>query len=413
MFDRDKWTEILISISRHKLRTILTAFGISWGIFMLVILLGVGNGLQNGVENLFKDDALNAVWFFPGRASHFGRGLKENRSIKFRSEHAETVKTFEEVDRMSGRYYIASSRPIVYGDQAMNFSVRCVHPDHRFIENSIITSGRFINTLDLERERKTACIGGAVVDGLFKEEEEPIGKYILIADIPFKVVGTFKDEGSEREEKMIYLPITTAQRIFEGTDQINQFTVTSKVTSVEKIEALEQEVIHFLSRKLDFDPSDENAISSWNSFEEYMKLQGLFSAIDLFIWMVGLGSIFAGIIGISNIMLIVVNDRRVEIGVRKALGATNRDIIQMILHESVFITALAGFLGLSFGVFILFMMETGLASAGGESFMFKDPEVRFSVIFAALFVLIAAGAVAGILPARKAVTINPAEAMRK
>lgn len=412
MFDRDKWTEILISISRHKLRTILTAFGISWGIFMLVILLGVGNGLQNGVENLFKDDALNAIWFFPGRASHFGRGLKENRRVQFRSEHADTVKTFEDVERMSGRYYIPSSRPVVYGDQSMTFSIRSVHPDHRYIENSIITSGRFINPLDLQQERKMASIGGAVVDGLFKDED-PIGKYILIADIPFKVVGTFKDEGSEREEQMIYLPITTAQRIFEGTDKLNQFTVTSNVTSVEKIEELQQEVIHYLSQKLDFDPSDQNAISSWNSFDEYMQLRGLFSAIDLFIWMVGLGSIFAGIIGISNIMLIVVNDRRVEIGVRKALGATNRDIIQMILHESVFITGLAGFLGLSFGVFILFMMETGLASAGGESFMFKDPEIRFSVIFAALFVLIAAGAVAGILPARKAVTINPAEAMRK
>lgn len=412
MFDRDKWTEILISISRHKLRTILTAFGISWGIFMLVILLGVGNGLQNGVENLFKDDALNAIWFYPGRASHFGRGLKENRSIKFRSEHADTVKSFKDVERMSGRYYIPSSRPVVYGDQSMTFSIRSVHPDHRYIENSIITSGRFINPIDLVQERKTACIGRAVTEGLFKEED-PIGKYILIADIPFKVVGTFRDEGSEREEQMIYLPITTAQRIFEGNDRINQFTVTSNVTSIESIEALEKEVVHYLGRKLDFDPSDENAVSSWNSFDEYIQLQGLFSAIDIFIWMVGLGSIFAGIIGISNIMLIIVNDRRVEIGVRKALGATNRDIIQMILHESVFITALAGFLGLSFGVFILFMMEMGLANAGGESFMFKDPEVRFSVVFVALLVLIGAGALAGVLPARKAVTINPAEAMRK
>jgi putative ABC transport system permease protein len=412
MFDRDKWTEILISVGRHKLRTVLTAFGISWGIFMLVILLGVGNGLQNGVENMFKDDALNAIWFYPGKASHFGRGFLNNRSVEFRSEHADYAKELEAVERMSGRFYLRSSEPVVYKDESMTFNIRSVHPDHQFIENTIMTEGRYLNELDIQQCRKTACIGRAVRDGLFKDED-PMGKYISIGNVAYKVVGIFKDEGSEREEQIIYIPITTAQKIYAGNDRIDQFMVTSNVNSLEAVAKLEGEVVDYLSRKLNFDPKDENAVSSWNSFESYQSLQGLFSAIDIFIWFVGLGSIFAGIIGISNIMLIVVADRKVEIGLRKALGATNRDIIQMILHESVFITALAGFLGLAFGVFVLYLMEMATSGAGANNFMFRNPEVRFGIIFSALLVLVLSGALAGILPARKAIHIQPAEAMRK
>ena len=209
------------------------------------------------------------------------------------------------------------------------------------------------------------------------------------------------------------MPITTAQKIFEGDELIDQFTVTSNITTVEKIQELEYNIRHYLGTKYKFDPNDKEALHVWNSFEEYLSLQGLFNSIDAFIWIVGLGSIFAGIIGISNIMLIVVNDRRVEIGVRKALGANNRDIITMILQESVFITGLAGYLGLVFGLFILFMMETALKGSGEGSFMFKDPEVNFMVIFSALLVLIISGTLAGIFPALKAIKINPAESMRK
>ena len=203
MWDKDKWIELLISISRHKMRTVLTAFGISWGIFMLVILLGVGNGLQNGVENMFKDDALNALWFYPGNARGFERGFMDGRRLQFRSEDSERAAEFEGVEKMSARYYIKGAVNIVYGSKSMNFDIRCVHPDHRYIENTIITNGRFINQLDLDKNRKTVCIGRAVQEGLF-DNEDPIGKYIKIADVPFLVIGTFRDEGSEREEQKLY-----------------------------------------------------------------------------------------------------------------------------------------------------------------------------------------------------------------
>jgi putative ABC transport system permease protein len=414
MFDLDKWQEILLSLSKHKLRTGLTAFGVFWGIFMLVLLLGAGNGLKNGAEYEFRDDATNSLWIYPRRTSMAHKGLARNRAIQLDASDYEMIKNeVSGTEYITGRFYLpAGSNQMVYKNKKYNFDVRSVHPDHEFLENTKIYEGRYLNDLDIENYRKVAVIGKKVVEEVFPNSN-PMGKWIQVGGISFQVIGLFTDTGGEDEMRIIYLPISTAQRSFSTRKPINQLMVTTGDANYEEVVVIEENIRRKLANKHGFSMEDKQAVRIRNRVKSFQSIMNLFSIISLFIWVVGVGSIVAGVIGVSNIMLIVVKDRTKEIGVRKALGANPWSIITMILQEAVLITSVAGYLGMALGIgliaLIRYIMDTYQIDAG----FFKDPQVEIGMVLTATIVVVIAGAIAGLIPALRAARISPVEAMRE
>jgi putative ABC transport system permease protein len=413
MFDLDKWQEIILSLSKHKLRTSLTAFGVFWGIFMLVLLLGAGNGLQNGAEYEFRDDATNSLWIYPRRTSIAHRGMSENRQVKFENEDYYLLKNLQGTEYITGRFYLLPDlEKMVYNNVRYNFSVRAVHPDHQVLENTTIEQGRYINQRDIDRYRKVAVIGQLVKDEVFPNAN-PVGKYIQIGGISFQIVGVFSDTGGEDEMRMIYLPITTSQRSFSTQPSINQIMLTTGDASLEEVLELEQRVIHKLAKRHNFDPADKQAVRVRNRVEHYQSIMNLFNMISLFIWVVGVGSIIAGVIGVSNIMLIVVKDRTKEIGIRKALGASPASVVSMIIQEAVLITSVAGYLGMAIGIALIHGINVFMTTYEVDGGFFRNPQVDVGMVVTATVVVVIAGALAGLIPALKAARISPVEAMRE
>ncbi len=407
MFDLDKWQEIFNSIQRHKLRTALTALGVFWGIFMLVILLGAGEGLQNGVKYMFRDDATNSLWIRRGVTSMPYKGLPKGRRVQFTNEDFDFLKEqVEEIEHITGRYYIpGGDQVITYKQKSLAYPVRAVHPGHQFLENTQVVNGRYINDTDLSTYRKVAVISQDTKRDVFGNDEA-IGKDINIGGTSYTVVGVYFDTGGEYEMRVVYVSITTAQKIYSGTKEIHQVMFTTGDLSLEGMKEVEGEVKRLLSGRLQYDIRDERALWINNRAEDFQEFQNLFAMINGFVWFVGIGSILAGVIGVSNIMLIIVKDRTKEIGIRKAMGATPYSIVSMILTEALFITSLAGYLGLIVGVgFISLMSNINVE-------YFKNPEVNMGVAFSAVVVLVVAGLLAGLMPALQAARINPVVAMR-
>ena len=408
MFDTDKWQEIFSTIRKNKLRTFLTGFSVAWGIFMLMILLGSGNGLQNGVNKQFESSATNAIWVWSGQTSMPYKGMKPGRNIQLVNEDYDAVKkSIKGIDKSSSRYNMWGSNTLSYKKQFGSFNVRNVYPDYAHIEKITITKGRFVNDPDISQFRKVAVISTKVEEALFKGED-PMGKYISVNGVPFKVIGLFTDEDN-RDDNMqtIYLPISTAQRVFSGDNRINTIAITVGDASVDESKQIEQEVRSKLAALHKFDPTDPRAIFTWNSLEEFQKFIRLFSSIRMFIWVIGFGTIIAGIVGVSNIMMIVVKDRTKEIGIRKAMGATPWSIVSLILQEAVLITSFAGYFGLVLGVVVLETVGSKI-----ESEFFSQPSVDLRIAIYALILLVLSGALAGFIPARKAAAIKPIEALR-
>ncbi len=412
IIDIDKWQEIFDSIRRHKLRTFLTALSVWWGIFMLIILWGAGKGLQNSAEHGFKDDAINSIWLRPSQTTLPHRGLPPGRRLKFNEEDYNLLKNeVEGVEHLTGRFYLSGNSNIIYKNKDHNFDIRSVHPAHQFLEKSILVEGRFINEFDIEEERKVCIIGDLVKEAIF-EKEDALGKYIRIKNVDFQVVGIYTDEGHEREREKVYLPITTSQKAFSTGSEIHQLIFTMNTTSLAESQEIEQAVRSKMAIRHKFDIKDRNAISIRNLFENYNEFQTVFSFIQGFIWFVGIGSIIAGVIGISNIMLIVVKDRTREIGVRKAIGATPYSIISMIVQEAILITSVAGYIGMITGVGLIYTIRSIMDKYKIETEFFRDPEVNFSVVLTALVLLILSGAIAGLIPAIQASRIHPVKAMK-
>ncbi len=408
MFDRDKWQEIFSTIKKNKLRTFLTGFSVAWGIFMLIILLGSGKGLQNGVSKEFDSSATNTIWVWSGQTSLPYKGMKPGRNIQLENKDYDEVKTsVKGIDKSSSRYNIWGNNILSYKKQNGSFNIRNVYPDYADIEKLVIVKGRFINHPDIEHYRKATTISTQVEDALFKGED-PIGKYINVNGVPFKVVGIFTDDDS-RDDNMrtIYLPISTAQRVFSGDNRINTIAITVGDASVTESKEIEKEVLTKLATLHKFDPEDPRAIFIWNSLEEFQKFMRLFAGIQSFIWIIGFGTIVAGIVGVSNIMMIVVKDRTKEIGIRKAMGATPFSIVSLILQEAVLITSFAGYIGLVMGVVVLETVGKNI-----ESKFFSQPSVDLQVAVYALVLLVFCGALAGFIPARRAAAIKPIEALR-
>jgi len=413
MIDFDKWKEIFDSLRKHKLRTFLTALAVWWGIFMLVILLGAGNGLENSVDRDFRDDAINSLWLYPNRTSQPYKGLPAGRWIRFTNKDYDLIKNkVEGIEHITGRYYLSGEYMSEYGGKALSFDARGVHPDHLILENTIITDGRYINEKDIDKGRKVCVIGKLVKEGFFKKEEDPVGKYLTIKGTKFQIVGVFRDEGSENEMRKTYLPITTVQRTFGTEDRIHQLMVTvgnaSQAESIEIVNSIRRE----LATLHNFSPKDKQAIYISNNIKEYQDVQMLFTGIRVFIWFVGIGSIIAGVVGVSNIMLIIVKDRTKEIGIRKAMGATPRSIISMIMQEAIFLTGLSGYLGLLSGFSIIYLLKTVMENNNIDMKYFYNPDVNFGSVLSAVIFLVICGTLAGLIPAIQAVRVNPVVAMK-
>lgn len=408
MFDVDKWQEILATIRQNKLRTFLTGFSVAWGILILVVLLGSGTGLANGIEYQFRDDAVNSIWVRSGETSLPYRGLQPGRRVQFTDvDHEEVKREVDGVEYITSRFYPRGELRVSAGGLDSTFDIRSVHPDHQYLEKTIITQGRFLNDLDITEHRKVAVIGVRVEEALF-ESGSSLGRYIDINGIPFRVVGLFRDVGSESEEEKIYLPITTAQRIFNGANRIGMLMFTTGDLPLDKTQEMAEEVRGLLAQRHHFSPDDKRAVFVNNSNEWYQRFVNLISGIRLFVWIIGIGTILAGVVGVSNIMMIVVKERTKEIGVRKALGATPRSIVGLILLEAVFITAIGGYVGLVLGVVLL---EFGGQSLP-ESEFFLNPGVDFRVALSATALLVIAGTLAGMVPAYRAARVHPVEALK-
>lgn len=422
MFDRDRWSEIWIALKQNKFRTILTGFGIFWGIFMLVIMLGSGKGLQNGAYDGMGGFATNSAFVWAQKTTLPYKGFKKGRWYNFTNSDTKAIRDqIPEVDKLAPRLQPrsrqGSSNSVVRGLKTGAFNIYGDYPQYNEIDPMNMLQGRFINNEDITNRRKVAVIGARVKEILFELKENPIGQYIRINGVYFMVVGVYKSPHkggwAEQQETSISMPLTTLQQTYNYGENVGYYAFTSR--SDVSVTVAEEKIKDLLRRRHLVSPDDKEAIGSENVEKEFKKMNILFTGINVLIWIVGIGTLFAGIVGVSNIMLIIVKERTKEIGIQRAIGAKPPIIIGQIIMESVFLTTIFGYLGLLLGVGIIELLNYALEqsqSAGAEPSMFMNPEVDFGVAVTALMILIIAGAIAGLIPARRAISIKPIDALR-
>lgn len=414
MFDYDKWQEIFGTIRKNKLRTFLTIIGIAWGIFMIISLVGLGNGFQKGVTRDFGKWATNSGFVWGQRTTISHNGFQPGRNISFDNSDTKLLRSrVREIHHLAPRNQLGGWRGgnnVTRGYNSGAFTVNGDYPEFNKINIQTIEKGRFLNQKDIDDYRKVAVIGQNVFNILFEEDEDPIGEYITINKVNFQVVGLIKpirDDGDEGDQNTIHVPFSTFQRAFHYGDRVGWYAFSAyDQYNVEKVQA---KMIDLLKSNNDVHPLDEDAIGYFNLQKEFEEINGLFRGLNLFTWFVGLSTLFAGIIGVSNIMLIIVKERTKEIGIRKSLGATPISIISLIVQESVFLTMAGGYLALIFGLLILDLLSKFLP----EDFIILNPNVSPQVAIGSLVLLVIGGMIAGIMPARKAAAVSPIEAIRQ
>jgi putative ABC transport system permease protein len=413
MFDKEKWGEIFQSIGKNKLRTVLTGFAVFWGIFMLVLLLGLGAGLRNGFAYNFRNTAENSISIWGNETSKVWNGLPANREIRLNEEDVEALRnSIPGLQNISGSYRVwRGNSQLQYGSNFGSYNINGVVSEQQQLQKQVIDRGRFINEVDEEQVRKVIVIADDARKELFKEED-PMDKWVNVNGIPFQVVGLYsfenEGEGGMMQRSPVFIPLSAAQRVFNAQRDVDEIMFSFADATLPGSEMAEQRARHTLARLHNFDPTDERALWLENNVENVSTFNGVFGGISAFIWFIGIGSLVAGIVGIGNIMLIVVKDRTREIGIRKALGATPANVIGQILLEAVFVTAIFGYIGLALGVLLL----EGLASVIPGSAMFRNPTIDLGVALWALFAMLVAGSLAGYFPARRAAAIRPIEALR-
>ncbi len=414
MFDYDKWQEIFGTIRKNKLRTFLTIVGIAWGIFMIISLVGLGNGFKKGVTRNFGQWATNSGFVWGQRTTVSHEGFQPGRSISFDNSDTRLLRSrVKEIRFLAPRNQLGGWRGgnnVTRGYNTGAFTVNGDYPEFNKINIQNIEDGRFINQKDIDDYRKVAVIGQNVVNILFEEDEDPIGEYITINKVNFQVVGLIKpirDDGDEQDQNSIHVPFTTFQRAFNYGDNVGWYAFSAyDQYDVDKVQA---RMINLLKENNNVHPLDEDAIGYFNLQKEFEEINGLFTGLNLFTWFVGLSTLFAGIIGVSNIMLIIVKERTKEIGIRKSLGATPFSIISLIVQESVFLTMVGGYLALIFGLLILDLLSKFLP----DDFIILNPNVSPEVAVGSLVLLVIGGIIAGVMPARKAAAVSPIEAIRQ
>ncbi|TAE74948.1 MAG: ABC transporter permease [Bacteroidetes bacterium] len=415
MFDLDKWQEILHTMQKNKLRTFLTAFGVFWGIFMLVLLLGSGNGLQNGAERQFKDASLSSFWVWKGQTSTSSNGFKAGRQIQFTNADIKVLQEqIPELEEVAPRGTVFGEYVLKYKNKNSTSRADGLYPNFQDINGSKLYEGRLLNWTDEKERRKVTVLGKKTKEILFGKEENAIGKYIDIKGIFFQVVGVFQNKtNGGRIEERVYIPFSTFQYTFGQINKVDIFALTHNPNA--NTQEITDKIRRVMAKQHRFEPSDTQALGVNSNQEQAKRFRAVFDAIRIFVWVVGIGTLVAGIVGVSNIMMIIVKERTKEIGVRKALGATPFSVVSLILQESIFITSLAGYIGLLAGAGILQLMEFGIdmvEAQGGQVTFFYKPEINAGIAISAAIVLVIAGALAGLVPALQAARVKPIEALR-
>ncbi len=408
IFSKDSWREIFDTIKKNKLRTFLSGFTVAMGIFIFIILFGFGNGLQNSFAKYFTDDKVNTIRIYPSSTSLPYKGYTANRTIEFTNQDLVEIKEHfkaqvKDIVVRNTRYF-----QIKYKEKSNNYQVRAVSPGHKEAEMTIIMHGRYLNEGDITNRKKYAVIGRLIAQDLFKGKN-PIGQYIFGSNHSWRVVGVFQDEGGDREERTLYVPYTAMQEIEKNNDKIEQIIVVYNpemdyAASVQ----LEKKLEDFIKKKKFISPEDNRGVYISNTGEQLENSKNFDWLLQIVVSFIGIGTLIAGIIGISNIMVFVVKERTKEIGIRKAIGATPKSIISMILHESIFITTISGYTGLIFAMIVLKLIGNNLE----EKYFISNPYIDTGDAIWATVILIFFGALAGYLPARKAAKIKPIIALR-
>ncbi len=405
----DSLQEVVDTLRSHPLRTMLTALSVAWGIFMLVILLAAGDGISKGVTHSFRDDAVNSLWVYGGQTQKPHGGHPVNRKITLTNDDYHLLsRDVPGVEHITSRFYFQfRTMTISHGNRRGAFDIRACHPDHKFLEKSIIKRGRFLNDLDIREARKVAVIGVAVVEPLFGQED-PMGKTIVLAGTHYTVVGIFDDDGRSSEQRKIYVPISTAQLLSGATSDVKQIMFTLDEKHQERSDAVKAAVREILAGHHNFSSQDKSALRIRDNLETYARVTSVFSGVRFFVWLVGLGTMAAGLLGVSNIMLISVKERTKEIGLRKALGATPRSIIRLVVEEALLITGISGLVGLGAAMGLVHFVREHLP----VNDYFREPAVDLGTVLGATLVLVIAGVLSGLVPAYRAAQVNPVVALR-
>ena len=416
MFNRDRWKEILEVLTTNWFRTVLTAFGVFWGILILIILLAAGKGLENGVKSDFGDLATNTMFMWTRRTTKAYEGLPQNRRFNFKLEDVATIK--ENVPNLrfiSARNQLGGfggNNNVVRGIRTGAYNVYGDYPEIIKQEPMTITSGRFINQNDINEKRKVAVIGNGVRSELYDLGEEVLGTYIKIRGVNFMVIGTYKknsnDQGEEGE-KEIYVPFTSFSQAFNMGNNVGWMAITAEDGT--SITDIKMDIVNTMKKQHKVHPEDSRAIGFFDLFAEYSRIESLFGALKLIAYFVGTLVLLSGIIGVSNIMLIVVKERTKEIGIRRALGEKPWSIKKQILLEAIFLTILSGMLGIVMGALFIYGVNA-ILDANGPVDMFLNPSVSLGVVGGALSILVIAGLLAGYIPAQSAIKVKPIEALR-
>jgi putative ABC transport system permease protein len=418
MFDLDRWTEIWNALSKNKLRSFLTAFGVFWGILMLVIMSGAGKGMKNGIMEGMSKFSANSAFIWANRTTEPYKGFKRGRRWNLESNDVEYLKTkLPEIEYISPKLFGGGGIDnIVREERVGSFRYVGDYPEYIKIDPMSVVEGRWINEIDILHKRKVCVIGEKVKETMFAKDENPIGEYLKVSGVYFQVIGVIRPETqvnlNGKKEETIFLPFSTMQQAYNHGNRVHLLAITANKGT--EMGVLEEKMKSIIKSRHNIAPKDDRAIRSVNIAKEFKKLRGLFTGINVLTWIVGVGTLLAGVIGVSNIMLVIVRERTREIGIQRALGATPRNIMSQIVMESVFLTTIAGYMGLSLGVGLLELASHVIANmnTAEDEMFFKDPEVNLGVAIASLSVLILAGAFAGMIPAKRAIQIKPIDALR-
>ena len=408
MFDLDRWREIFQSINKNKLRSVMSGFTVAFAILLFTLLFGVVSGLKNTFEGAFVDDAVNSMIVRVWKTTKPFKGLQSGRRIQLKNPDYDYLadKYESKIDLMTARIFKNFS--ISYNDKQDNYSVTAVHPDHQFLEKTIIDEGRYINQLDINESSKVIVIGRLIKSDLFGEKLA-LGKRVNVGGISYKIIGIFSDDGGDNEERVAYIPVTTAQKLYGNNEYLNQIRIGyNQDLNLDEAIAFGNLIERDMRSKLDIHPDDQSALSVRNMAEGRKGVDVFMIALFFIVVFIGSGTLIAGIIGISNIMIFVIKERTKEFGIRKALGAKPSSIVGMVVQESVLITTIAGYLGLTLGTYILSLIGNNLE----KDYFIKDPSVSQGLVIGATIVLIISGLIAALVPARKASQIKPVVALR-
>lgn len=418
LFDVDRWVEIWVTITRNKTRSLLTSFGVFWGILMLVVLLGSGNGLKNGIMKNVEGFSTNSAFFFSERTGEPYKGYKKGRYWQMRNRDLEAIQ-----QRVKGVRFLSpmimqwgGQNNVVKGQKSGTYNVRGVYSQYFQIETPNLLAGRLLNEIDMLDKRKVCVIGSSVREDLFGQEEDPIGQYIRVNGIYYQVVGVIdpKAKGINiggRVDQSIMTPFKTLQQTSNQGDKF--WFLCATADNNYPCDKMVEDIKDVLRSQNEISPTDEQAISSITIAKQFETFELLFTGINALVWLVGIGTLLAGVIGVSNIMMVTVRERTREIGVRRAIGAKPFDIISQIMSESLLLTSIAGLLGLSTGVFLLDIVNKALMNGNSEDIFFSDVGIHIGTAVTATFILLISGLLAGLIPSWRAMQIKAIDAIRE